>query len=164
MQRGLGSGSECWCGGWLISAHGQQQVCWGMRVGREVATRIHSIWLLDGSLAGAHLGAVAEAVWLRVTHRLQKRASAFSRFLRLMFLVPLLPTTRRNCAHASIAAPAQAGIADPHCGSATPACAQHHDHCTTQPKLLTSLTSSPQDLMRHHPPWNEDTFSATLGF
>ena len=61
-----------------------------------------------------------------------------------------------NCAHASIAAPAQAGIADPHCGSATPACAQHHDHCTTQPKLLTAhfLTSgfdeTPPPMERRH--------------
>ena len=87
-------------------------------------------------------------------------------FRRSILLPQPLPTFRTpslrmkpslwNCAMGSVASLAQAGIADPHCGSATPACAQHHDHCTTQPKLLTAhfLTSgfdeTPPPMERRH--------------
>ena len=90
---------------------------------------------------------------------------AFS-FRRSILLPQPLPTFRTpslrmkpslwNCAMGSVVSLAQAGIADPHCGSATPACAQHHDHCTTQPKLLTAhfLTSgfdeTPPPMERRH--------------
>ena len=62
--------------------------------GRELGNTPNSLDPLDGALAQAHLVEIAEVVRLRVANRLQKRASPFSKFLRLMFLVPLLPTTR----------------------------------------------------------------------
>ena len=100
----------------------------------------------------------------------QPNSKAFHRlafsFRRSILLPQPLPTFRTpslrmkpslwNCAMGSVASLAQAGIADPHCGSATPACAQHHDHCTTQPKLLTAhfLTSgfdeTPPPMERRH--------------
>ena len=114
---------------------------------RWLASREISSWLLRQPSSKAF-------------HRL-----AFS-FRRSILLPQPLPTFRTpslrmkpslwNCAMGSVVSLAQAGIADPHCGSATPACAQHHDHCTTQPKLLTAhfLTSgfdeTPPPMERRH--------------
>ena len=83
---------------WLasISARATSGMLGQVGGGRELGNTPNSLDPLDGALAQAHLVEIAEVVRLRVANRLQKRASPFSRFLRLMFLVPLLSTTRLN--------------------------------------------------------------------